>query len=101
MAIRKDQMNQPATKGDVENAVDELAQITDKNFRRVDGDIAEVKTTVKAVQGTVEKTQETMKLLLNIVQQIDWDNKEFKKHDLPRRVARKEHDILKLKTKVG
>ena len=95
---KKKSQRGPVTRGEVQTivdgAVDELAQTTDKNFRRVDGDIAEVKKTVK-------DTRETVKTILKVVQGIDRDNKESKNHNLPERVTQNEHDIIKLKARLG
>lgn len=93
MSKKNGQADQPATKGDVQEAVDELAQITDKNFRQVDQRLDEH-------DKRFDKIDRVLKMILAIVKGIDQDRKEEKKHNLPERVKNLEDDVLKIKARV-
>lgn len=101
--------NAPATKGDIREAIDELAQATQKGFAEVHsklstvqgdivemkGDIVEMKGDIVEMKGDIKDTRGTMASILNIVESID---EHFKAHqDLPARVAEHNQEIFRLK----
>ena len=84
-----DDDNQPATKGDVRNAVDELAGIvaefsvsTEKRFSVIENDLGTVKDDVAGLKKSTEH-------ILEVVDSID-----EKMDNLPERVARLEKESL-------
>lgn len=100
MPKKNGQADRPATKEDVQEGVDELAQITDKNFRRVDQRLEEHDRRFDRLEKLVMKVKQIAEMTLNIVKGIDQNRKEEKKLNLPERVEKLEDDVLKIKARV-
>lgn len=103
MPKKNSQMGHLATKADLAGVrldfkllredLDDLAILTEKNFRRVDGRIDKL-------QETLDGLVTTLNALVATVKEIARDVKELKAQNLGERVSRTEDDVLELKTRV-
>lgn len=107
MVKKNGQLAGLATKQDVDSAVEELAQITDKNFRRVDKSfdnldkrLSRVEQVLETVVGTLNTVVTTLNTLVKTVQEIALDVKELKAQNLGERMGKIEDEVLELKTRV-
>ncbi|MFH1353812.1 MAG: hypothetical protein ABIH36_00825 [bacterium] len=91
---------QPATKADINKAVDELAIAIQKGFSHVDeqftdirSDISEMKDDINVMKDDIIGLKKSQSAILGVVKSID---QQLKPHrDLPARVARLERAVFR------
>jgi archaellum component FlaC len=108
MVKKKEKLEEPATKGDlqnteknlkdyVDNAVNELATTTDKVIRyevgRLDKRMDGMDKRMDGMDGRLERLEHGQEAILKVVQSIDEQLHEHK--DLPARVARLERTVFR------
>lgn len=103
MPKKNSQRERLATKADVaavrldfkllREDLDDLAILTEKNFRRVDARIDKLQETLDMVVSTLND-------LVATVKEIARDVKDLKEQNLGERMSKVENDVLELKTRV-
>ena len=91
---------QPATKADVDKAVEELAIATQKGFSHVDeqladirNDISGIKDDISDMKGDISGLKNSQSAILDVVKSIDHQLKTHK--NLPARVDRLERAVFR------
>lgn len=88
-------INQPATKQDVENAIDELAQATEKGFQHMatKKDVARLEGKTDRLETKVDRLTRGVEALL---ESSEANTQMLKEHrDLPNRVSRLERTVFR------